>query len=75
MWVEGLTENVEFDPPLEVSGDGTMMVDMEIMQWEGEFSSTKGFSGDWTGGDCGGSWSVTGEGNDDFGFFLPETGN
>ena len=65
-------ERVEFNPPLEVSADGTVSVDRDVVQWEGKFWGSERFSGDWTAGDCEGSWDVTGEKDGDFGGFVPE---
>lgn len=64
-------ETVEFDPPKEVGAGGTVSVDLGVLQWDGTFSGSETFSGEWTAGDCGGSWNSTGgRDDDDLGAFL-----
>lgn len=67
-----LNETVEFDPPKTVAADGTVAVDLGFLQWEGTFSGSESFSGEWTAGDCGGSWDATGDNDDDFGVFFSQ---
>lgn len=68
------TEEVEFDPPLEVASDGAVSVEAGVLQWEGTFSGLESFSGNWTAGDCSGSWNATGESHDDLGVFSSSDG-